>query len=248
MKCPRCGGEVPPGARACPYCTTLVSDFKNIVPYGMQPQKPEKKRGCLGCLIPFLAVCGVLFIALIIFAIFSGDDSSASSSSSKTSAPYNPRTSSSSQGSSSGAYSSNPKRWDSSNSNSNSNSNTTTNTGNGNLGDYDVEIKGAVTTTDYEGNPAIVVTYSWTNNSDETTSCMTSVIASAFQDGVELETAIIMDDSVFDASPYMKDVRPGTTIDIQQAFELTSSSNVEIEISELFSFDDNVVSETFSIQ
>lgn len=245
MKCPRCGGDVPSGARACPYCTTLVSDFKNIVPYGGQPQKPEKKRGCLGCLIPILVVFGILFIVLVVFAIFSsGDDSSTSSASSKSTAPYNPRTSSSAQDSTSGAYSSNPQYWDS----SDSTPDTDENTSSGNLGDYDVEIKSAITTTDYEGNPAIVVTYSWTNNSDETTSCMASVIASAFQDGVELETAIIMDDSVFDANPYMKDVRPGTTIDIQQAFELTSSSNVEIEITELFSFDDKAVTETFQIQ
>lgn len=114
--------------------------------------------------------------------------------------------------------------------------------GSGKLGDYEVEIKGAALASDYEGNPAIVITYAWTNNSDDTKSSLSCVLAKAFQDGVELENAIIADDSVFDSSSYMKDVRPGTTIDIQNAFILTSeTSTVEVEISELISFSDDCV-------
>lgn len=101
------------------------------------------------------------------------------------------------------------------------------------VGDYDVEIKSAVLTDDYEGNPAIIVTYAWTNNSEETTSAMTSVSCSAFQDGVGLETAIIMDDSVFDSDSSMTEVRPGTTIDVQSAFVLSNTTSVvEVEVGE----------------
>ena len=38
------------------------------------------------------------------------------------------------------------------------------------LGDYAVEIESATITQDYAGDPAIVIAYSWTNNSGETTS------------------------------------------------------------------------------
>ena len=38
------------------------------------------------------------------------------------------------------------------------------------LGDYTVEIKSATITQDYAGDPAVVIDYSWTNNSSETTS------------------------------------------------------------------------------
>lgn len=108
--------------------------------------------------------------------------------------------------------------------------------GSGDLGDFYVEIKSADLSTDYEENPAIIITYSWTNNSDETTSAMVSISEKAFQDGVELDTALIMSDN-YDSSASMKDVRPGSTIDVQCAFALSSqTSEVEFELSELFSF------------
>ena len=44
----------------------------------------------------------------------------------------------------------------------------TTRTNPANLGDYIVEIKSATVTQDYDGNPAVIITYSWTNNSGET--------------------------------------------------------------------------------
>lgn len=118
--------------------------------------------------------------------------------------------------------------------------------GSGDLGDYHVEIKGAALTKDYEGNPAIVITYAWTNNSDDTTSAMVSIGEKAFQDGVQLESAMIIGNDSYDAGATMKDVRPGTTIDVQRAFVLTSeTSTVEFELTEWISFSDDVVSMDF---
>lgn len=95
---------------------------------------------------------------------------------------------------------------------------------------------------DYEGNPAIVITYSWTNNSEDTTSAMVAMHEKAFQDGVGLDTAIILDSAVYDSDAGMKDVRPGTTIDVQCAFSLTNEASVvEFEISELISFSNDRV-------
>ncbi len=112
--------------------------------------------------------------------------------------------------------------------------------GSGTIGNYDIEIKGAKLSKDYDGNPAIVITYAWTNNSDETTSAMTAVSETAFQDGVSLDTAIIGNDSEYDSGAAMKEVRPGTTIDVQKAFVLTSETSVvELEISEWLTFEDN---------
>lgn len=107
------------------------------------------------------------------------------------------------------------------------------------LGDYHVEIKSAALAEDYEGNPALIVTYSWTNNSEDTTSPMVSVSCSAFQDGVGLDTAIITDGS-YDGDSFMTEVRPGTTIDVQSAFVLNNtSSSVEVEIGEWLTLDSN---------
>lgn len=107
------------------------------------------------------------------------------------------------------------------------------------LGDYTVEIQSATITQDYEGNPAVVIDYSWTNNSSETTSPLFSVTTAVFQDGVGLESALITDDSVYDSRMHMADVRPGTTIEVQEAFSLyNTTSPIEVEITQAFAWDD----------
>ena len=116
----------------------------------------------------------------------------------------------------------------------------------GDLGDYRVEVKDAFLAKDYEGNPAMVITYAWTNNSDETKSAMVSVSEKAFQDGVQLDTAILMSVEGYEAGTSMKEVRPGTTLDIQCAYTLTSETSVvEFEITEWISFSDDMVTANF---
>lgn len=120
--------------------------------------------------------------------------------------------------------------------------------GSGDLGDYHVNIEGFQVVEDYDGNPAIVIDYTWTNNSDETKRADVTILEKAFQDGVQLEAAFIADRSIYDYSTSAKDIRPGTTIDVQCAFTLTSeTSNVEFELSELFSFSDDIVSMDFNL-
>ena len=112
----------------------------------------------------------------------------------------------------------------------------------GDLGDYHLEIRDAALAADYAGNPAIVITYSWTNNSSDTTSAMVSILAKAFQNGVQLDAAIIGDDSVYDMAAQTRDVRPGTTIDVECAYLLTSdTAAVEFELSELVSLSRDIV-------
>ena len=113
----------------------------------------------------------------------------------------------------------------------------TTEPSDGALGSYAVEIKGAKLCKDYEGNNAIMITYSWTNNSDETTSPMGSMMEEAFQDGVQLDAAIVD----FEYNDGLTDVRPGTTIDVDVIYELPGDSTVEFEISAIEdAFESNV--------
>jgi len=56
----------------------------------------------------------------------------------------------------------------------------------GSLGDYAVDIKDATLTKDYKGNPAIVITYSYTNNGDDAKSAMVALRNVAYQNGVQL--------------------------------------------------------------
>ncbi len=112
--------------------------------------------------------------------------------------------------------------------------------GSGDLGDYHVEIKGASIVKDDDGSPAIVVTYAWTNNSEDTTMASDTVYPKAFQDGVQLDSTWVNSEE-YDIWADAKEVRPGATIDLQAMFELTSeTSTVEFEISEFFDSGDIV--------
>lgn len=118
--------------------------------------------------------------------------------------------------------------------------------GTGNVGDHHIEIKGASLAEDYEGKPAIIITYAWTNNSEDTTNAMTALMEKAFQDGVQLENAIIGDSETYEVDTTMKDIRPETTIDIQKAYVLGNvTSKVEFEVSEFLGFSDAVVTMDF---
>lgn len=68
---------------------------------------------------------------------------------------------------------------------------------------------------------------------------MTSLSCKAYQNGVSLDSAYGLDDSVYDSGLQMKDIKPGVTIDVQDAFLLDGDSTVEIEIQEWLTWDDN---------
>lgn len=119
--------------------------------------------------------------------------------------------------------------------------------GAGELDGYPVEIKSAALANDYDGNQAIIVTYSWTNSGEETTSAMSSFLEKAFQEGIELDSAIVEKSDIYDSDLRWKDIKPGTAFEVQCAFVLRSdSSTVEIEITKAFSFGDDVVAREFN--
>ena len=105
--------------------------------------------------------------------------------------------------------------------------------------DYAVTIDDSRLTKDYQGKPALVVDFTFTNNSDEAANFMFATRAKAFQNGIELESAMIMDDKKYDSANSMKDIKPGKSLKVQQAFELDNKKDdVELEVTELLSFDD----------
>ena len=115
------------------------------------------------------------------------------------------------------------------------------------LGDYTCVIKDAYQTTDYEGNDAVVVTFDFTNNSTEAISFDVALYATVYQDGVELDYAYIGDDEI-DNSSYT-DIKPGTTLEVCEAYELrNTTSDIEVEVEELFSLTDEKVCATFSFE
>lgn len=112
--------------------------------------------------------------------------------------------------------------------------------------DVVVEIIGSKVTEDYEGNPAIVIEYNWTNNTEEAESFMLATLCKAFQDGIQLESAIIMNDEVYDSEASLKEIKPGASLTVYSAYVLDSESDVTIEVEELFG--ELIAEKTFSVK
>lgn len=110
---------------------------------------------------------------------------------------------------------------------------------------YAVSIDDCVVTQDYAGKSAIVVTYTFTNNADKAMPFFTAVSAKAFQNGVQLDTAVVSD---IDAQSTMNEIKPGATTTVQQAYLLDDQTDVSVECTELISLSDEILAEkTFSV-
>lgn len=89
---------------------------------------------------------------------------------------------------------------------------------------------------DWDGQDCIVIDYTWTNNSDETTSWILFSSEQVFQDGQELDGTGLENDPNLD----MKDIRPGNTLEgIKSAYKPISEGPIEIELSSWDEFWDN---------
>ncbi|MDR0853495.1 MAG: DUF5067 domain-containing protein [Clostridiales Family XIII bacterium] len=118
----------------------------------------------------------------------------------------------------------------------------------GELGDYSFAIKDFQLVKDYEGKDAILIRFDFTNNSDEAKSFIWSADNKAFQDGIELETAIQSYDDGLSDDNASKDIQPGTTIEVYEVYLLSNTTSpVEVELTELISFSDDKLVKTFDI-
>ena len=90
---------------------------------------------------------------------------------------------------------------------------------------YEASIDDITVGEDYKGNPALIVTYTWKNNSDKNHS-----FAAALHPRCYVMSGI-------DSEGYMADVRPGYGTTLQMAYELKDTENpVDVEVYELASF------------
>ena len=119
-----------------------------------------------------------------------------------------------------------------------------------NLGDYSVEIKDCRLAKDYEGKDVVIVKYGFTNNADKSQAFYIAFETNVFQNGVGLNEAYVLDDSAkYDEGNQTKEIKPGRSLDVEVAYELNDTkTDIEVEVTELFSFDDKTVTKTFSIK
>lgn len=110
-----------------------------------------------------------------------------------------------------------------------------------NLGDYNVVIDSCRLAKDYSGKPIVIVKYLFTNNSGEADSFSWSVDDNVYQDGVGLNKSYVVDDSAnYSSNNQTKEIKSGVTLAVEVAYELNdTTTDIEVEVTELFSFSSN---------
>lgn len=111
---------------------------------------------------------------------------------------------------------------------------------------FTIAITSFETSTDYDGNPILIYTYDWENTGDETQSPFVTFDITGFQNGVSTEISPFSE--TVDYGSGQVEVRPeGRVEGAQGAVGLTSVDEpVELELTELFSFDSNAYTTTIN--
>ena len=117
----------------------------------------------------------------------------------------------------------------------------------GDVGSYNVIVKDYFFDENYDDKKVIVVTYTFTNNSDVDMSYDVAIFDKCFQNGVELEKEFIsMDIENYSTENKSKTIKPGVSLDIQQAYILNDEvTTIDVEIEEFLGFGDPI---TFTIE
>ncbi len=118
-----------------------------------------------------------------------------------------------------------------------------------NLGSYNVEINSCRLAKDYEGKDVVIVKYIFTNNSDNPQSFSFSIEDNVFQNGIGLnESLFVSDNAGYSSDNQMKEIKKGSSLEVEVAYELNdTTTDIDVEVSELISFSDDIVTKSFSI-
>ena len=119
------------------------------------------------------------------------------------------------------------------------------------LGDYEVVIESCRLATDYAGKPIVIVKYKFTNKSDDDpASFMLSVDDNVYQNDIGLNTCYLADDSAnYSSDNQTKQIKKGASIEVEVAYELNdTTTDIEVEVSELISFNNKTITKKFSIK
>lgn len=118
------------------------------------------------------------------------------------------------------------------------------------LGDYSLVIDSCRLAEDYEGKPVAIIKYIFTNVEDEDAASFTFAFNdTVFQNGVSLNGAYVLnDDANYSSDNQTKEIKKGASLEVEVAYELNdTTSDLEVEVSELISLDDKVIKKTFKL-
>ena len=114
------------------------------------------------------------------------------------------------------------------------------------VGDYEVYVVTAEVTENWDEEPAILITYSFTNNSDDAAAFDLSISDGVYQNGVELETTF--NDDLDFGEDYSVDIQPGVTIELSVLYELRDTTTpVDVELSDMWDLSDDPETVTTTI-
>ena len=118
------------------------------------------------------------------------------------------------------------------------------------IGKYSVVIDGCRLAEDYEGDPVVIVKYVFSNlKDDDAVAFSWAFDDEVYQNGVSLNGAYFLKDTAnYSADNQTKEIKKGASIEVEVAYELNdTTTDIEVEVKELFSFDDTTITKTFSI-
>lgn len=120
-----------------------------------------------------------------------------------------------------------------------------------NISYYNVEIKSCRLAKDYAGNPIAIITYSFTNNSEDPASFMFAFDDNVYQNGVGLNSCLFADDTAnYSSENQTKQIKTGATLDVEVAYVLNdTTTDLEVEVTRLIDLwdTDEMVKKTFKI-
>ena len=118
-----------------------------------------------------------------------------------------------------------------------------------NLGDYNIVIKSCRLATDYDDKPVIIIAYDFTNNGERAESFDFTIDAKAYQNGIGLTRAYILDESAnYDSDDQERDIQKGVTLTVEVAYVLNDTTTpVDVEVMEYMSFSSKKLVKTFEL-
>ena len=117
----------------------------------------------------------------------------------------------------------------------------------GQIGDYVCTVKKAEICKNWEGKDSVKITYEFTNNASDAQSFDIALTDNVYQDGVGLESTFISSDD--DDWGIDVKIKPGVTKEVSKVYVLRdTTTDLEVEIGELISFDDTKVTTTVKLE
>ncbi len=119
------------------------------------------------------------------------------------------------------------------------------------LGDYSVEIKDCRHAKSFDDKDVIIIKYLFTNNSNDTpTAFYTAFDDAVYQNDIGLNEAYVLKDSAnYNPDNRSKEIKKGASLEVEVAYELNdTTSDIVVEVKELFSFSDKTITKTFKVK